>query len=80
MSVMNAKQLASYLAVQARLTQGQAEDAVNAFGIVIVKQLQRGHAVALEGFGFFDTAECEDGSQMLRCRQSSRVKEMLNES
>ena len=79
MAVMDQKQFATRLALQARLTQGQAEDVVNALGVVIVRELQRGHAVALDGFGFFDKAEREDGSQALRFRQANKVKEALNE-
>ena len=79
MSVLDAKHLASHVARQARLTNGQAEDAINAIGTVIIKQLQNGHAVALDGFGLFEVAEREDGVRALRVRQAKRVRETLNE-
>jgi nucleoid DNA-binding protein len=77
MSIIDAQQLAPHLARQARLTDAQARDAITAFGHVIVRQVQAGHAVAIEGFGIFDKGQRSDNTPALRFRQAKKVQEQL---
>lgn len=78
MSIVTAKQMVRHVAFCARLSPSQAEEAINAIGSVILQQLEKGHAVAIEGFGLFEVAERDDGSKGVRFRQAKKVKEVLS--
>ncbi|WP_420555209.1 HU family DNA-binding protein [Neptuniibacter marinus] len=77
--IVTGKHIAPRVAMQARLTAPQAEDAIDAIGTAILHQLKNGHPVAIEGFGLFDIAEREDGSKGVRFRQGKSVRETLND-
>lgn len=78
MSVVSTNQLVKHVAFAARLSPVQAEAAINAIGAAIRTQLVQGHAVALDGFGLFEVAKREDGSNGVKFRQAKKVKEAIN--
>jgi len=54
MAIKPANQLADKVAFLARLTPGQAADALRVIGTVIVNEIKQGHAVEFTNFGLFD--------------------------
>lgn len=78
MSVVSSNQLIKHVAFNAQLSPVQAEAAINAIGAAIRTQLVQGHAVALDGFGLFEVAVREDGSNGVKFRQAKKVKEAIN--
>ncbi len=74
-------QLIDRVAFAARLTQGQARDAINAIGAAIVREVQEGHAVEIANFGLFDRGtRPSDGTPALRFRQHKLVRQALRQT
>ncbi|WP_027853368.1 HU family DNA-binding protein [Marinobacterium litorale] len=79
MTTKSANQLAPAVAFQARLTQLQAEQAIQAIGNAVLKEIKQGHAVEFENFGLFDLGtRPSDGTPALRFRQHRTVREALS--
>ena len=76
--VIDKKALVSEIASQARLTQPQASDALNAVISVLKRSLKNGHAIELDQFAMIDTATRSDGLRAIRLRQHSTVTQELN--
>lgn len=78
MSVMPTSYLAARVAMNARLTQTQAEEAIKALGPALVQTLSSGHAVEFAGFGLFRVDKREDGSNGVHFIQTKKVREAIN--
>lgn len=77
MKIYNRRAVITHVAGMARLTQGQAESAVNALEELVVEACHRGDDVELE-CGQFKKIE-KNGVQGIVFRQATSVKEYLNE-
>nr|WP_067289806.1 HU family DNA-binding protein [Marinobacterium profundum] len=78
MQIINRAALAAQLAAQARLTQGQADSALQALEKLVVLRIKRGDCIQLDGFGLFERIEREPGRQVLIFRPHRSVNEEMN--
>lgn len=78
MPILTSTQLASRVAVNAQLTQLQAEAAVKAIGPALAQFLSHGHAVDVEGLGLVKVKQREDGTNAVYVQQTRKVREVLN--
>ncbi|MGH1460973.1 MAG: HU family DNA-binding protein [Neptuniibacter sp.] len=78
MSIISSTYLASRVAMNARLTQSQAEAAIKALGPAIVQTLNSDHAIEFKGFGLFKVEKRQDGSNGVHFIQAKTVREAVN--
>lgn len=78
MSVMSSNHLAARVAMNARLTQQQAEAAIKALGPAMTQMLSNGHAIEFRGFGLFRVERRQDGSNGVHFIQTKQVREVIN--
>lgn len=77
MQIYTRKSVVSNVQAMGRLTQGQAESAVQALETLIVEACKRGHEIHLQ-CGKFEKIE-RHGVKGIVFRQATTVKEYLNE-
>lgn len=78
MRMITTDQLAQKMAFAAQLTEQQAHAAMQAMGSTVLIEIEKGHAVELQGFGLFELGTRGDGIRAVRFRQHNNVKEALN--
>lgn len=78
MAILSSTYLASRLAMNAQLTQQQAEAAINALGPAMTQLLGNGHAIEFDGFGLFKIESRTDGSNGVKFVQTKKVREAVN--